>query len=169
MEECKGIVRELEDVLGRCGYVRFRQPELPGEYKIAYVRNDEVVIVSNFPKADDLIIQSVKSLEKVALGIAEDQEKKLMKTVKRLSKEKGDGKGINKGDAENIDNENRCASPLLVKYFKGRAVKIETFEPTNEFTCTILDVDNLGILVEARGKKMYIPIYNVLTVEEADF
>jgi len=173
MEGHKVIVGELEDILGRYGYVRFRQPGLPGECKIAYVKDNDVVTISSFPKAGDLIIQSVETLEKVAIGISEDQEEKAVKSVKRLGREKGDSKHIKKGDVKrnmgNADNEDRYVSPLLIKYFKGHKVKIETLELVNGFTCTMLDADNFGILVEVKGKKAYVPIYNVLTVEEADF
>lgn len=64
--------------------------------------------------------------------------------------------------------EEECLAPLLINEFKDKLVTITTI---NNFAvaCKILDFDKSGILVEnIKGKRSYIPIYNIIEIEELD-
>lgn len=51
-ERCK-IINEIEAVLGRNGYARFRQVEIPGEHKMAYVNGSRIITISDIFDASD--------------------------------------------------------------------------------------------------------------------
>lgn len=56
-------------------------------------------------------------------------------------------------------------APLLMEEFKGKLVSITMIVPSFNVTRKIIDSDNSGILVEdVKGKRGYIPIYNILEV-----
>lgn len=61
--------------------------------------------------------------------------------------------------------KDKFLAPLLIEEFKDKFVRIEMTVPSSTVTRKIIDFDNSGILVEdVKGKKSYIPIYNILEV-----
>lgn len=66
--EEENIIKEIEKILGRSGYIKLRQPGLPGECKAAYVKDTRIIVISDTRNANDIQIQSIKSWHRVELG-----------------------------------------------------------------------------------------------------
>ncbi len=65
--------------------------------------------------------------------------------------------------------EEEYVAPLLMEEFKGKTVSITMTVPSFNVTRKIIDSDNSGILVEdIKGKRGYIPIYNILEIIDAN-
>lgn len=89
MEKIEDIIKDIEKVLGSKGYARFLQPALPEERRLAYIKDNEIIVINIF-EANDKRIQSIKSLYKTALIEERDrvnkEEKRVNKEEKRLKK-----------------------------------------------------------------------------------
>ena len=81
MEKREDIIKDIEKVLGGHGYARFIQPALPGERRIACVKDNEVIIINNIFEANDMQIRSIKSLYKTALIEGRDMAKEIRKKI----------------------------------------------------------------------------------------
>lgn len=85
MVKNEGIIKEIEKILGSNGYARFIQPALPEESRTAYIKDNDVIVI-NMLEANDVRIQSIKSLYKTALV---EERHRAMQEEKRLEKIKG--------------------------------------------------------------------------------
>ncbi len=80
----ENIIKEIEKILGRSGYKKLRQPALPGERKVAYVKGIRIIVISDTPEANEMQIQSVHTRHRVELSVARERSKEKRKNIKSV-------------------------------------------------------------------------------------
>lgn len=71
-ERCK-VIKDIEEVLGRNGYVRFRQIALPGVSRMAYVKDNRVITISDVASAPESQISFIKAAHNAMLKLRKDE------------------------------------------------------------------------------------------------